>query len=254
MTVQSPMLPARWRVRTTRPETHDTVTLSLVPDREADRRPVPDPGQFHMLSAFGVDEVPISVSGIRWLDGEGSVPVIEHTVRAVGDATRALTELKPGDPVGVRGPFGSRWRDPLSHRGPVVVMAGGLGLAPVRPLVEALATRPAELGAVWLMVGARNPRELSFAEDLHHWGEATDLRVLVTVDTADRHWHGHIGVVTHLLDDIGFGAGLPAASTLAYVCGPEIMMRFSARALTAAGVPAARSAPRARARRGGRMP
>lgn len=237
--VTSPMLPARWRVRSTRHETHDTVTLSLEPDREADRRAVPDPGQFHMLSAFGVDEVPISVSGIRWLDGEGSVPVIEHTVRAVGAATEALTELEPGDPVGARGPFGTRWRDPLSHRGPVVVMAGGLGLAPVRPLIEMLAQRPAEQGPTWVLVGARSPQELSFAGDLHHWAEATDLRVLVTVDTADRHWHGQVGVVTHLLDDVAFGTGLPAASTIAYVCGPEIMMRFSARALTTAGVPAA---------------
>jgi NAD(P)H-flavin reductase len=230
------MLPARWRVQASRPETGDTTTITLVPDGDDQCLPAPRPGQFLMLSAFGVDEVPISVSGLRHLD-DGTVRAVEHTVRAVGVASAALAGLAVGDPVGARGPFGTAWSPPTGP-GPIVVMAGGLGLAPLRPLVEELVGRPPDDGPSWLLVGARHPRELCFATDLAGWADGTDLRVLVTVDRADRTWSGQVGVVTHLLDELPFGDGLDATGVRAYICGPEVMMRFSARALIDRGVPA----------------
>lgn len=231
---RAPMEPARWRVRATRRETHDTVTLTIAPDGDDERLDAPRPGQFLMLSAHGTDEVPISVSGIRQLD-DTAAWAVEHTVRAVGGATGRLAESAVGDPVGVRGPFGTAWSEP-DRTGPVVVMAGGLGLAPLRPLVERLARRPVDRGPAWLLVGARHPRELCFATDLAHWAANTDLRVLITVDRADRSWGGMVGVVTHLLDELPFGDRIEGAAVQAFVCGPEVMMRFSGRALCERGV------------------
>jgi len=218
----APMWPAGYLVAGRKEETSDTVTLMLRPAGN----PIepPRPGQFTMLYAFGVGEVPVSVSGI------GQDQVLVQTIRAVGAVTRALCAAKPGDMIGVRGPFGTDWQVSAAGGRELLVVAGGIGLAPLRPvLLAALAARD----RVVLLVGARSPRDLLFPRELETWRRrGADVRV--TVDQGDPGWDGRVGLVTTLIPD----AVADPARTTAFVCGPEIMMRLSAQALADAGVPA----------------
>jgi NAD(P)H-flavin reductase len=223
------MTPSRYRVDSRVEDTGDTVTLVLSPvDRPI---PAPRPGQFTMVYAFGVGEVPVSVSGRCGATG------IVHTVRAVGAVTRALCAARPGDVLGVRGPYGVGWFLPAPGEAPreadLVVMAGGIGLAPLRPVIRHAIEHRSRYRRVALLVGARTPGDLLYPDEYDQWrGCGIDVRV--TVDRADAGWTGHVGVVTTLLD----GLAVEPASTTAFVCGPEVMMRFAARDLTALGVPA----------------
>lgn len=220
------MVPARYRVVDRLEEAPATTTLTLEPvDRSI---AAPAPGQFTMLWAFGVGEAPISLSD---LDGERLI----HTIRAVGPVSRALADARIGATIGVRGPFGRGWRragDGASH---AVVVAGGLGLAPLRPilaeLVEAAPRRP-----VRVLVGSRRPDEILYPRDLERWGQHTGVEVEVTVDAADPGWRGRVGLVTDLLTDLSTGAAADGSAPVAYVCGPELMMWFTARRLLDLGI------------------
>jgi NAD(P)H-flavin reductase len=220
------LVPHRYRVESVWHDTADTVSLTLTPlDRPIES---PRPGQFTMLYAFGIGEVPISVS-----DGTGAGLV--QTIRAVGAVSRALYDCCPGDTVGVRGPYGTAWRVPADDGDDLVVMAGGIGLAPLRPVIRHAAGHRDRYRRVAVLVGARTPADLLFPEEYNAWRSA-GIDVVVTVDRAGEDWTGHVGVVTTLLDDLA----IDGPRTAAYVCGPEPMMRFSARALGMAGVPAER--------------
>jgi NAD(P)H-flavin reductase len=221
------MAPSPFRVARRRRETHDTWTLELEP--LAGARLEPEPGQFTMLYAFGVGEVPISVSG------DGSGPLV-HTVRAVGDVTEAVCASRPGATLGVRGPFGNAWPLQAATGSDVVVVAGGIGLAPLRPAILHLLQRRGEYGEVAVLYGSRTPADLLYRRQLERWRGRFDVQVGVTVDSADGDWRGKVGVVTKLVA----GARFDPAQTTAFVCGPEIMMRFAARALLERGVAAAR--------------
>ncbi len=214
------MLPLRYRVRRRMVETADTVTLVLDPVGEPIVAPLP--GQFTMMYAFGVGEIPISVSG----HADGG---IVHTVRSVGAVSTAVAGTRAGDVLGIRGPFGTDWAVPPD--GDLVVVAGGIGLAPLRPVIRQAAAERSRYGRVSVLVGARTPADLLYPAEYGTWRKA-GLDVRVTVDRADAGWTGHVGVVTTVLD------GLPAdpAATTAFVCGPEVMMRFAARALVDRGV------------------
>lgn len=221
------MVPIPHRIVERRDETGDVATLSLVP--LAGRQMEFVPGQFNMLTAFGVGEAAISVSSSRREGGP-----LRHTVRAVGPVTRALCRAGPGDVIGVRGPFGAPWGvdDALTGSGDVVVVAGGIGLAPLRGVVDELVHRPDSRGGrVFVIIGARQSGQIIFGDDLEAW-ERDGAVVAVTVDVAGSGWSGHVGLVTSLLDHAAFD---PASST-AFICGPEIMMRFTARALVNQGI------------------
>jgi len=219
----SPMTPAPFRVVSRRRETSDTFTFELEPAGGAAVRP--RPGQFTMLYVLGVGEVPISFSGVT--DG----PLV-HTVRAVGAVTEAICALEPGGVLGVRGPFGNCWPIEEAAGGDVVVVAGGIGLAPLRPVLQHALANRSRYGDVVLDYGGRTPQDLLFREELAQLGRRTDLQVDVTVDTAAGDWRGRVGVVPKLVADARFD---PAAAT-AFVCGPEIMMRFTVEALLERGV------------------
>lgn len=220
------MTPVPYRVTDRRAESSDTATLEIEP--VADELGRPRPGQFHMLWAFGVGEVPISVSRVA-ADGRATQ---QHTVRAVGATTRALCALAEGDTLGVRGPFGRGWDLAAAHGHDVVVVGGGLGLAPLRPVMEEVVGQRDRYGRVVLLVGARSPDELLFADVLSAWRGQFDLDVEITVDHARDRWHGDVGVVTGLIPRIP----IDVAAASAFVCGPEIMMRFAGAALCDAGV------------------
>ncbi len=187
------------------------------------------PGQFNMLSLFGVGEIPISISG----PSSDSSSII-HTIRDVGAVSAAMAALQPGAVMGLRGPFGTTWPLADARGRAVVVAAGGLGLAPVRPILYHLMANRKDYGKVTLLYGARNPGEILFRDELAEWRSRMDMTVEVTVDQASADWRGHVGVVTKLFRTADFDP----ANTSAFVCGPEIMMRFAANALTDAGVAA----------------
>jgi NAD(P)H-flavin reductase len=211
-----------------RRELHDTWTLELDP---ADGSPVApfSAGQFNMLYLFGIGEIPISVSGHPLRSG----PLV-HTIRAVGPVSRALCSLRRGGAVGVRGPFGSAWPLADSEGRDVILVAGGIGLAPIRPAVYHLLSRRKRYGRIILLAGARSPQGLLYARELERWRGRFDMVVLVTVDSASGDWHGDVGVVTTLIPR----APLDPARAVALVCGPEVMMRFATSALLGSGVAA----------------
>jgi NAD(P)H-flavin reductase len=220
------MVPVAHRVIENRRETHDCRTLTLEPAGER-RLPTFAAGQFSMLYSFGVGEVPVSVSG----GGRGEGP-LEHTIRDVGAVTRALCRAEPGEVLGVRGPFGTAWPLEEAHGYDLVVVAGGVGLPPLRPvLLETIAHRE-RFARVLVAYGARTPADLLFGEDLAGWAADHDIDVRVTVDHATASWRGRVGVVPQLLA----GAAFEPERTVAMIVGPEVMMRFTAAALAERGV------------------
>lgn len=235
MTAPTPLLaPVTARVDRAEQHSEDTVTLRV---RTADGALEPaQPGQFDMVTAIGVGEAPISLSGDT--DEAG---IREYTFRAVGTVTRALASLAPGAPLGIRGPFGVPWPLHAAQGGDVLVLAGGLGLAPVRPaILRILATRQRYLQFT-VAYGARAPAELLFTDDLRAWADRDDVKLAVTVDERTPAgsmgpWCGHTGVITTLVDQLHIH---PDAVT-ALVCGPEVMMRCCTDELLARGLPADR--------------
>jgi NAD(P)H-flavin reductase len=215
-----------FRVARVRRETHDAVSLFLRPE---DERPATGaPGQFSMLYAFGVGEVPISLSGVARSDG-----AVMHTLRAVGPVSEALCRSKRGSAVGVRGPFGTSWPLEEAAGKDVVIVGGGIGLAPLRPSVEALVAQRSRYGRIAVLYGARTPDDLLFEAELRRWRASFDLDVEVTVDSAGAGWRGNVGVVPALIARATFDP----ANAIAFICGPPVMMRFAVTALEDAGLP-----------------
>jgi NAD(P)H-flavin reductase len=222
---REPMVPAPFRVVDRRRDTADTWTLELEPAGGGPAMPFA-PGQFTMLAAGGAGEVPISISG------DPSRPErLVHTVRAVGAATRAICASAPGRVLGVRGPFGHPWPVDQIEGADVVVVAGGIGLAPLRPAVVALLARRERYGRIAVLYGGRDPDQLLYPGELARW-RRRGVDVAVTVDSAGPEWEGAVGVVTRLIDRVS----LAPSSAVALVCGPEVMMRFAVAALGRRGV------------------
>lgn len=219
-----PMTPRPFVVERFKRELSDTFTLTL---RAADGSPFAfQPGQFNMVYGFGMGEVPISISGDP--DDPG---VLVHTIRSVGKVTEALGRLGPGDTVGIRGPFGTPWPVETAYGNDVVFVAGGVGLAPLRPAIyRVLAERP-RFGNVLILYGARTPEDMLFPKELQQWRGRFDVSVHVTVDRVTGNWGGKVGVVTNLIKAGGFDRH----HATSFVCGPEVMMRYAAEALVERG-------------------
>ena len=222
-----PMRPVPFRVLRNRPETHDTFSLTLQPTT-GDGSFTFRPGQFNMLYAPGVGEAAISMSGCS-----GRVDEVVHTIRAVGRVTGALQRLKRGDLVGLRGPFGTPWPVDLAEGHDVLIVAGGIGLAPLRPALCHVLDHRGDYGRVTLLFGARSPRDLLFPREIETWRGRFDVDVEVSVDRAAGGWYGLVGVVTTFIPQARFDP----ANVVALVCGPEIMMHYAARELGRREVP-----------------
>lgn len=220
------MIPTPLRIQKMDRETEDTFTMRLdVSGLQGGFHFAP--GQFNMIYVFGVGEVAISISGDPESPGE-----LVHTIRAVGTVTKAIRAMSKHGVLGVRGPYGQPWPMEAAKGRDLLLIAGGLGLAPLRPAVYHVLRHRADYGNVALLVGARTPEDLLFRAQLQRWTRDGDIQVLVTVDRAGPAWRGLVGVVPALLRDARFDP----QKALAFVCGPEIMMRFCERELGRLGV------------------
>ena len=224
-----PFVPNLYRVGQVRRELSDTMTLEIAPTDGS--RPAFSPGQFNMLYVLGVGEAAISMSG----DSANESGFV-HTVRDVGLVSKAIAGLEAGSTIGVRGPFGKGWPVSEAEGSDVVIVAGGLGLAPLRPAIYHLLANRKRYGRVSILFGTRNPDDMLYREEVAAWRQNLELAVEVTVDHAGPDWRGAVGVVTDLIPRAPFHP----ENAIAFVCGPEIMMRYAARALLAAKIAADR--------------
>lgn len=220
-----PMLPHLFTIRRVRHEIQATFTLEMNSVEGID---LPfRAGQFNMLYVFGAGEVPISISG-----DPARPSVLVHTTRSVGTVTRAMARLKRGDTIGVRGPYGTVWPVEEAFGNDVLLIAGGIGLAPLRPAVYQLLSRREKYGRVAILYGTRTPADILYRKEIEEWRGRLDLDVYVTVDRSPGSWRGNVGAVTTLVSRVPFDP----PNTIAMVCGPEIMMQFTAAELEKRGV------------------
>ncbi len=185
------------------------------------------PGEFNMLYAFGLGDVAISISGDPRNRG-----TVTHTLRAVGAVTRALAKLKPGDSIGLRGPFGRGWPLQAAHGKQLVLIAGGIGLAPLRPVIYHFMQHATDYESAYLLYGTRQPEDILFQQELVAWSGQPGFRYEVTVDYADDSWQGHVGVITPRVAKIP----LQPNNAVAMLCGPEVMLRYSVEQLLQRGM------------------
>ena len=223
-----PMIPQLMSIKKTVWETDDTFTLQLESAESGRKAFSFQPGQFNMLYVFGMGESAISISSDPARPG-----MLAHTIHRVGTVTNALSQMRRGDTVGVRGPFGSKWPIEKANGLDVCIVAGGIGLAPLRPVIYSLFRRRRDYGRVLLLYGARSPLDLLYRVELEQWSKLYDVEVLVTVDRSDSTWKGYIGVVPNLLSYLK----LDARATIAMVCGPEVMMQFTIAEILRRGIP-----------------
>lgn len=222
----NPMVPRPFRVERVWWENADTFSFELAPGDGKPSNPFL-PGQFNMLYAFGVGEVAVSISG----DPNRSAIVL-HTTRVVGAVTNALGLVKPGESIGVRGPFGTEWPISNAKGKDVLFVAGGVGMAPLRPAIYHVLSHRSEYGKVAVYYGARTPEDLLFTKEMSRWRAHFDVDVEMTVNAATPEWTGHVGFVTTLLPRFGSAVG----GAVAFTCGPEVMMRSVAQELAKNGV------------------
>lgn len=222
--IKDQMAPAACIIQKFKKETQDTFTIELSPPDDGFSF---HPGQFNMLYMFGVGEVPISISGDPSDTGR-----IVHTIRAYGVVTSRMMTLKKQDMIGVRGPFGSHWPvEDLVGRD-LLLVAGGIGIAPLRPALFHILNNRARYGKVLLLYGERTPGDLIYRNQIERWRGRFDLDLEVTVDSAREGWRGNVGVVTTLMPRIV----LDPSNTFAMLCGPEIMMHYTIQELTKKGL------------------
>ena len=221
------------RITAIEPAGHDTATYwAELTDPVARARYSFQAGQINMVYLWGLGEVPISVS---------SDPVdpsrLAHTIRVAGSVTAGCARLGVGDEIGLRGPFGRPWPLAEAAGGDLVIIAGGLGLAPLRSAVHVALRQRHRYRRVVVLVGARTPRDVVYRQELERWRRQPELEVGLTVDRPDAGWPYHVGLVTSLLDD----AALDPGATTALLCGPEVMMVATADQLAARGVDPSRT-------------
>lgn len=212
--------PVATEIQDIQKENFNTITASMqIVDPEIRKRYQWAPGQFNMLYVPGVGEAAISISS-----DAGKPEELKHTIRVVGSVTRAIEKLGNGGIIGLRGPFGRGWPVELLDGRDVVLVAGGIGLAPLRPVVYHLLQNRQRYGRVILLFGCRSPEDRVFAPELEAWAKEKVIDCLVTVDNATPGWIGPVGVVTNLLQRIRVNA----EKTTVCVCGPRILNRVAA--------------------------
>ena len=213
----NPILPKPARVVGIKEEAYAITTYMLAFDDEATRKGYHfRPGQFNALYLPGIGEVPISVSSNPYESEK-----LGHTIRWAGNVTRAISRLQVGDVIGLRGPYGNAWPLERIRGDDLCIVTGGIGLAPLRPVIYSVIHNRSEFGRVYLLYGARTPADMLYTDEVDVW-QTHDIQVHITVDRADPSWRGQVGVVPMLFYHIR----LDPRRTTVLTCGPEIMMRF----------------------------
>ena len=220
--VRSKLTPTPAKIINIIPETPDTKTFYFKPKAKLEE---PKPGQFTEIYIPGVGEAPVSVSGIE-SDG-----VIVQTVRSIGTLTEYLFKLRRGDLIGIRGPYGKGWPIEKLKDRDVLIVGGGIGLAPLRSVIKEVERNRRDYGRLSILYGARNPSLLLYRYEFDEYRKIPNSELLLTVDRADETWTGNVGVVTQLIPK----ASVDPRNAVALVCGPEIMMRFTVKALEEQG-------------------
>jgi len=225
----NPLQPREAVILSVRREAEEVLTYTMAfTDPEARRRYTFIPGQFNMISIWGVEEAPLSLCSAPRPDGS-----FDHTVRGIGNLTRALLCLREGDKVGARGPYGVGWPMEAARGRDLLIVGGGLGMATLRSAVEAALAAPTAYRSLTIVYGARTPDNLLYTYDFDRWQAQTGGRLYLTVDRADgQTWQGRVGVVTTVLHE----ESLPYPEMVAFVVGPEVMMRFTVVELLSRGL------------------
>ncbi|MCU7844509.1 MAG: FAD/NAD(P)-binding protein [Candidatus Thiodiazotropha sp. (ex Monitilora ramsayi)] len=174
-----------------------------------------DPGQFNMVTLFGVGEIAISIVNDP-LDSH----FFDHTIRVVGRVSEGMSRLQPGDRVGIRGPFGRGWPMEQIKGRDVLLVTGGLGCAPLVSVIRYLMRRREDYGRIMILQGVKHADDLIWKEQYDVWAEERDVRVLLAADVATQSWRGQQGMVTELIGQLP----LRSQRTVALLCGPELMM------------------------------
>lgn len=211
----NPMIPVPFVISKIKRENKDTFTIELETPNKFEFKA----GQFNMLYLFGVGEVAISISG-----DQNKTDKLVHTIRNVGTVTNRISNLKKNDVLGVRGPFGSSWKIENFHQKDIFIIAGGLGLAPVRPIIYYIINNRNKFNKVTILYGTKKPSEIIFEKELHKWKSKFDIDLKIIVDKPDSNWKGNTGLITTLIKDLNIDPN----KSIAMICGPEIMMKFSA--------------------------
>jgi NAD(P)H-flavin reductase len=219
-------MPTLYRIKDKSVENERMITLTYEPDGQHSIEQM-RPGQFNMLYAFGIGEIPISVSSL--LTGS---EYLTHTIQDVGAVSHALCSMQVGDTIGVRGPFGTSWPVEDALYKDVIIMAGGVGFAPLRPVIEKITLERENYGEVNFLYGTREPADIIFHKDVISLQSDPSINFLITVDHSYSNWRGNVGVVTNLIHQAEFDPD----NTLVFLCGPEIMMRYGAQALMESGI------------------
>jgi len=224
--INSTWAPIPYRISEKQVEIDGLLTFQLEP-AGPERIDTISPGQFNMLYAFGIGEIPISVSS-----GRSSPSSLIHTIQDVGPVSKALCQRSLGEMIGVRGPFGTSWPIECAKGKDVLNIAGGVGLCPLRPVIEHVLNHRDQHGKLNVLLGTRNPEMIFYHRDIIFWESDPSLNFHLTVDHAFSNWRGNVGVVTNLMDH----ATYDPESTVAFLCGPEVMMRFGIYACIDAGI------------------
>jgi NAD(P)H-flavin reductase len=188
-----------------------------------------EPGQFIMMSMFGVGEIPISISSSPTNISDS----FELCVRAVGKVTNAMHKLEAGDAVGIRGPFGKGFPIRIFEGNDLLIIAGGLGIAPLRSLIKYVFDNRRDFGKVHILLGCKSPQDMLFLDEIEQWNKRLDVHYECTVDRAVPEWQGHVGLITTLIP----GVDIEPERTFAVVVGPPVMYKFVIRELLAKNIP-----------------
>lgn len=198
-------------------ETHDTYTYYITP-LDAEIRG--SPGQFNIIYVYGGGEIPISISGME--NGK-----IMHTIKFVGAVTRMISRIKEGGIIGLRGPYGNTWPMKEAEGQDILIVSGGIGIAPLRPVIMEIEKNRSKYGKIMILYGARTPRDLVYRREFERYKKIEETEVHVTVDRGDNDWTGPVGVVTTLIPKVEVNP----KNTISMVCGPEIMIKFTVKDL-----------------------
>ncbi|MEM1737036.1 MAG: FAD/NAD(P)-binding protein [Ignisphaera sp.] len=197
-----------------------TLTLKIDNDYNA------SPGQFNMLYVYGLGEVPISIASLPTSIGRSIA--IEHTIKSVGAITKAVVyKVSVGSIVGIRGPYGRGWPLDEAEGRDLVIIGGGIGVAPLRPVVKYLEKFRERFGRINILFGARSPRDILYKYELDSYRSIPNTKLMLSIDTYSSDWRHHVGFVTDLIDYID----IDVRNSIAFICGPEVMIRTSIRKL-----------------------